>query len=428
MSPRSILHILRRRAWLIILVLAIGLPASVWFALSQEKAYMAAAVIQIESPQINDSGTGAVISADRQLDLIEQKLMSRESLLSLIEEFDLYGPEMPPDNKVIQLRNDARITKILDPAQAFQPNAQPSGLTVTVQMPSSELAADVANAIVDRIVAEAEERNVSRAARTLEFFRAEEQRVGAAIDAKEHQLASFKQANASSLPDALEAQRLRLNQLQERKLELDGEIIELQTSADRLREEELARQTSLIQQQSDLVAQSIAEIEAALDAAPEVERQLQAITRELELLQTEYTAVTTRRTEAALTNEIEAQDNAARFEVLERARPPYYPVSASRRKIAMAGALASGMVALILAAGLEMFSPALRSAEQVQRRLGVQPVVVIPVLSSRGQRMRRRRNWLFGLVALGLAVWAAIRVIGSQLFSWLPFAGRSGPA
>ncbi|NDU99472.1 Wzz/FepE/Etk N-terminal domain-containing protein [Pseudoroseicyclus tamaricis] len=418
-------RVLRRHVWLILLVLLLGLPASLWFALSQDRAYQAIAVIQIEAPQINDAGTGATITADRQLELIEQKLMSRESLLSMIDEYGLYGPEVPRDQQVALLRQDARIEKILPAEAAFNPNVQPSGLNITVRMPTPELAATIANAFLDQIITEAEARNLSRAARTLEFFRTEEARVGAAIEAKEAELARFKEANSDSLPEAIEAQRTRLAQLQETQLELDSQIIELQTGADRIREEDLSRQTSLLQSQRDLVAETIAGIEAALAAAPEVERQLLAINRELEQLQTEYTAVTARRTEAALSNEIEAQDNASRFEVLERAEPPFYPVTASRKKLAIAGGAGSLVLAIGLAFLLELLSPTLRTAEQVERQLGVQPIVVIPVLTSRRARHRRWGTGLLALGGLALALWAAIRAFGGQLSGLLPFLGRS---
>ncbi|WP_373355180.1 chain-length determining protein [Pseudoroseicyclus sp. CXY001] len=415
---RRLLRILARRGWIVVLLVAIGVPASIWYALGRERVYEAWAVVQIEAPQIDDTGLGTMSggAADRQLDLIEQKLMSRDSLLALAEEFELYGPAVPVVQQTDILRSSIQISKIVDPAAAYNPLAQPSGLTIGVRMTDPQLAADIANALLEQIIDEAQSRNLGRAARTLEFYRGEEARVGAAITAKEEELARFKEAWSDSLPEALASQRARLDRLEESRRDFDSQIIELQSGSDRLREEELARQTALLEQQRDLVDASIAEVAEAIAAAPEVERQLLAITREMELLQTEYTAITQRRTDAALNNEIEAQDNAARYEVLERAVPPYAPVTASRKKLALAGGAASLIAGLALAFVLELMSPALRSAEQVERQLGVQPVVVIPVISRQGPgRLLRRGGVLAVAVGLALGAWALLRTTGASL-------------
>jgi hypothetical protein len=150
-------------------------------------------------------------------------------------------------------------------------------------------------------------------------------------------------------------------------------------------------------------------IEAAIAATPGVERELGAMARRLVQLEAELGVVTTRRTEAAMTQLLESQDRTSRLVVLERALPAEFPSSRSRKKIAMAGAVASVMAALGLALALELTSPGIRSAAQMRRELGVDPVVVIPTL-------KRRRHWgcrvggLFaGLVALGAAGWAVVQ-------------------
>lgn len=414
-SPMGIIRALWRRSWIIILVLAIGVPGALYYALSQVRLYSATAIIQIEAPQIVVAADGqarATVTADNQLELIEQKLMSRENLLAIMEQFDLLTDEAPRTEQVNAFRSAIAINKLSDPSQAYRPDVQPTGLSITVQLPAAQFAADIANMLLDEIITEAAERAQGRAERTLEFFSGEEQRVGDQIVNLAAEFARFKQQNADALPDAVPRQREQLARLEEAQLTLDQRLIEVQTGSDRVREEDLARQTELLQQQRELIDAQIGEIDAALSRAPEVERQYSAFAREIARLQTQFDAITARRTEAAMTQQIEAQEQSARYTVLERAEAPYYPVTASRKKLAIAGAMASLMVAVGLALLVEVMSPAIRSAAQLERQLGVTPVIVIPRLMSRGQRLRRIRNYI-------LAGLAALAALAFSLKGWL---------
>lgn len=401
----DVLGLLRRRGWLIVLILMIGIPAAILYALSRPQLFEATAVIQIEAPQVAATSAtqpAPVLQGDTQLDLIQQKLMSRDVLTGIIDKFSIFPAEVPLTEQVALLRGAVTITKLVDPAQAFQPNVQPSGLSITVRLDNAQKAADVANELLADILAEAQSRSEGRATRTLQFFEAEEARVSAEIDAAETEFARFKEANGASLPDGVTGQRDQQSQLVQSRIALDQQIIELQTNSDRLRFEEVARQNDLLEQQRNLIDQNIATIQTALDAAPEVQRQFSAFDRQLGQLQEEFRVITTRRTEAAMNQLLETQDQAARFEVLETAIVPDYSVSASRRKVALAGAVFSGILALGLAFGVEMMNPAIRTAAQLERQLGVQAVIVIPHLTNSRASRNRKLSWLLvGLAVVG---------------------------
>ena len=89
-----------------------------------------------------------------------------------------------------------------------------------------------------------------------------------------------------------------------------------------------------------------------------------------------------------MTQELESRDQSDRFEVLERALVPEYPVSKSRRKLLMAGVIASLFAAIGAVLALEWLSPNLRTALQIERATGLRPIVVIPELTA--PRRRRR--------------------------------------
>lgn len=409
-SVSAIVKALLRRFWMIVLITTVGTVGAVLYALSRPATYEATAVIQIEMARVEENLAAPVTArgstVDTRLKLIEQKLMSRDSLIEVIQKFDLFAgdPNMSMAQKVGLLRGAAQIQELIDPEQAWRPGAQPSGLIITVRMGEAQLAADVANDLLARVLVEGKSRRESRAARTLAFFEGEEARVTAEIAVLEERLATFKSDNQASLPTNLTNQQAQLTRLRENQLEIERQMIQLQTEADRRRAEDLARQTTLLTQQKLLLEERIVVIERALAAAPEVERQLGAMERELTQLQEEASMISTRRTEAAMNQQLESQNQFERFEVLETAIVPEYPVSSGRRKLAMAGAMGSGMLAVGLALALEFLSKGIRTASQLEKELNIRPVVVIPNLDK--QKMRRRRR--LGLIGMALAVMAGL--------------------
>ena len=93
----------------------------------------------------------------------------------------------------------------------------------------------------------------------------------------------------------------------------------------------------------------------------------------------------------------------------------------SRKKTAFMGGVASIVFGVGLALILEIMNPAIRNATQLERALGIQTVVSIPVVQT--QREQRMRNvmilgWLLGMLAL---VPAALRVINDRWPNINPF-------
>lgn len=426
-TPRNLMRIIWRRLPAMILVLMIGLPLAAYYVINQPRLYEAIAVIQIESAQVVQTGAQGIAASngpDQQLDLIQQKLGSRDSMAAVIEELNLFEQEPSPNERVGLLRGAVEITKLIDPTQAFRPDATPSGLIITVRMGDPDEAAAVANHFLNAIVTEAAERASERAQITLDFFIEQEDRVNAEILAAEQEIASFKLANAGSLPTDVVAQRDILNTLREQRLVLDQQLIEVRSGSERLRED-AERQARLLEEQLAFLQADIDDIEAALAAAPDVERQLSSLERRLEQLETEYTAITNNRTEAAVRERLESQDQAQRFEILETAIPPEFSISSSRTRLALMGGFAVGMLALLVGFLLEVSRPVIRNASQLESQLGIQAVITVPHLSGRVQRRRQLAGvvaLIMGIVAIPAWFLFGFRDVAQRLF------GGSTPA
>ncbi|MGY3438338.1 GumC family protein [Marinovum sp. KMM 9879] len=414
-------NVLRRRLPLIMLATLIGCALSVHFALKQPKVYEAIAVAQIEDATIIDNRTGQT-DAGHRLTLIEQRMMARDNVIEIIEDFQLFTEEDEfVGYKVALFRDSTRITPVMDNSQPWLNNGSPTGLTITVTMSDPQQAADVANELLARIVDQGRSRQEEQTEQALAFFSGEERRLTGLILDAERRVAEFKQRNSDSLPSAVTGQRTRLDTLRQTELDIDRDLIELQTNSRRAREGVIEAQITQLEEQRSLVRRRISEVEASLDDAPRVEQELNVLDRELTQLREQLSQITGRKVAEETERTLQQQKQTERFEVLETALVPEYPVSRSRKKTAIMGGIASVIFGLGLALILEMTNPAIRNSMQLERALGVQTVVSIPVVRTRGEKRLRGMlvvGWAVGALTL---ITAALRLITDRWPNSNPF-------
>lgn len=431
-SIGEVLSALKRRALLIFLVTVLGSAASVWLALNQTKVFEATAVVQIEEGQVPDSLAGASAQnqdSSREVRLIEQRLMSRDNLVALMQEHDLFtaDPAMGVGQRLFQMRQAVQIEEIRANTASFAAQQEmPSGLRIRVALPDAQAAADIANQMMYQVIDQSRDRSLNSARETLAFFTGEAERVETEIEAMEAEIADFKRDNAEALPSGIGALRAQLTTLEDSQLSLEREIVELEGNSTRQREEVLARQLGLMREQRALIAERIAEIDATLLRAPGVERELSALERDLDRLKDQYSVITRRKADAEMGQMLEDRQQMDRFEVLETALVPEVSASSGRKKIVLAGTMAGFLAGLGLAFIIELMNPAIRSAAQMERVLGLQPVVAIPVVEARRDRQARR---LRSITALGLLAALALGLyrLFSDAASWQAVIDRFLP-
>lgn len=173
----------------------------------------------------------------------------------------------------------------------------------------------------------------------------------------------------------------------------------------------LASQIKLVQDQKAELEKRRDELTESLQRTPGIEIQLNGMGRKLTEKQEMHAAITRKRAEAETGERMELNQQAERFEVIENAIVPHKPIAPDRRKIVGMG---SGMMiafALGLAFMVDQMRPRVRSAAQLERQLGLRPVVSLPVIRTRRER---RRRWTLrgGLAAMILlAIPAGLYVI-----------------
>jgi tyrosine-protein kinase Etk/Wzc len=390
----GVIRAFRNRVVIFLLLLIIGVVATIVYTLSQPQSYRAIAVIQIESPQVAEPSLGTLGSgAAHRLQLIEQRLMARDNLMEKINTYNLYAalPDLDDQEKVSLLREAISINQIEGEIAGFGSIAVPSGLTISVQLGDPEAASALANDLVQQVIDQNEERRESQARETLSFFEQEEARLLNAVETLEEELAVFKQTNADILPSAMPGLVGSEAAFESNILDIDRQILSLKSDGNRQRDEFVDRQVAILEEQKTLLAERAAGVREKIQRAPEAERELGRLTRELTLFQGQYEIVTVSRSEAELSLSLEDRNQAERFEILETALPSETPVSTSRRLMFGIGLALSIIGAGIVIFIFEQMNPAIRNAGRLKSELDLTPVVSIPsIVSPReafGQRL-----------------------------------------
>lgn len=410
---------LRRRAALLMLVISLGIVGSVFYALQQEHVYQSTAVLQITAPPVEEGAVAGEQTAARLIQQLQQRLMARDNVLALIEDYGLFvdAPAMSDSDKVGAFRSAVSMESI-ESVRLSVPDGSVSALRITVQMDSPDLAAMVANDLAASVMELRARGSTERTQSVLEFFSTEERRLAEEIEALEGEIADFKVENDALLPDTLPNRRDRLNGLRERVLDLDSRLSALERERAALASEpsrgvvlrqieELDEEIADLSDERVLLQENIEEILDTIRRTPETERMLSAYERRLQQLRDQYAVATNRRAEAEIGQRLETERQAERFEILESAVEPEYPAGPSRRNIAVAGTLLSAIVAVVIAMVLETFNPVVRSAAQMRRDLDLRPVVSIPFVQTPFERRRQHVTRLSAFIALALAILVA---------------------
>lgn len=214
------------------LFVAVSVAAvSVIVALSLPPAYVAQMRLLLEAPQIPSELAASTVTTPEieQLEIIEQRLMTRENLLAIARAQQVF-------ENVEKMSADAIVNAMR--ARTIFRRASRRGdtplMTITFEARNAAVAASVLSAYLTRI----EERNIAfRTAlvgNTLEFFQQEVARLGTDLDRQSARILEFKNANADALPEGLNYRMNQQSLLQERLSQIISEISTLTRQRERL--------------------------------------------------------------------------------------------------------------------------------------------------------------------------------------------------
>jgi uncharacterized protein involved in exopolysaccharide biosynthesis len=168
-------------------------------------------------------------------------------------------------------------------------------------------------------------------------------------------------------------------------------------------------QIAAMQQRGLELRKKMTDLESRMSSAPQVERQYQAVTRDLDSARAKYQDLVKRQMDSEVSEAAIANGTADKFHIKSRPSLPDKPAKPQRIAIfavAFAFALVAAMTSIVFS---QLIDPTVRGVRDIRDILDVTPLTAVPVIEQPGRNPHRKMRWAFSraasvLLAVGCAV------------------------
>jgi succinoglycan biosynthesis transport protein ExoP len=501
------LAILRRRGLLLVATLVGLLAVALVVVVVIPPVYQSTGTIMVESQTIPTDliPASAASLIDERIEVIRQRVMTRENLFKIIEKHNLFrdsAQSLTVSEKIDEMRKQISIESVGANIKSSRRQGQGTiAFRLTFEHRKPEITQRVANELVTLFLDENVKSRTERATETTEFLTQEADKLRVELEKVETQLAAYKQEHSKALP---QHQELHMSMLSRTETELKDAEREYKAAQEELRfldlelsaakagitpktgaayapqnpqdigslKAEYQRLLSLYTEAHPdvrAVKRKIDALEAAAPAAgaagaekpaaapvslevarvqtkiaatntrieslagqiktlrgrmasyeqqllktPQVERGLITLMRDHESAQKKYGEIHAKQMSAKIAENLEGENKAERFSLLEPPAFPDKPSKPDRGKILLLGIFAAvgGSGGLVLF--LETLNQRIRGQEALAIAIRQRPMVTIPYIVIEDEVLRRKR--LLKWVAIAAV---AVIVISTALLHFL---------
>lgn len=223
--------IFMRRLPYFLVIAVILAAAAIATAYILPPVYQSSASMLVEPQQISGQESTAQIDPYEQIQIIEQRIMTRANLYDMAQRIGINPDQDDMSVGAVIADMRSRIEFIgFEPDPTTKPGT-PGATIIGVNFfgPTPQLAAKGANDLVSLILQENVRLRTDRASDTLDFFKGEVERLSGAIEAQSKKIAEFKTAHVSALPDSTASRRAQQEREQQRLLDLEREEAQLKS-------------------------------------------------------------------------------------------------------------------------------------------------------------------------------------------------------
>ena len=190
------------------------------------------------------------------------------------------------------------------------------------------------------------------------------------------------------------------------KADLESELVVAKIQAQI--EAAKVRLESLLQQKKSTQAKA-SQLQAQVTKSPQVEKGLFTLMRDYENAKAKYEEVKSKQLNAKIAENLEQENKAERFSMLEPPVFPDKPIRPNRLKIIALGLFAALASAVALVALLETLDKRVRGVEAMTAVINMRPLVVVPYIYTQ-QELRRKKNLTRNLL-LAMGVFLILMLI-----------------
>ena len=209
LSLSDYFSIMRRRAVYLIAIFIVVLLTAIAVAFIIPPAYRAIGTIMVELPQILD---GVVPKSNRndldeRINVIKQRVMTRESLLQIINKYGLYrenSGNQTTTELIDKMRSRIAVESISsDDSRSSRQGLPAIAFTISFEDKSPQVALQVTNDLVTLFLNWNIKLRTEGATETTEFFSQESDKLKAEVDKLEEKISAYKRQNSENLPEQL---------------------------------------------------------------------------------------------------------------------------------------------------------------------------------------------------------------------------------
>lgn len=420
------LEIFKRRIFFFAIPFVILLITGVLIVVIQRPIYRAEGKILVELPEIPKDLVEPTVTAaaTERIQVIEQRLMARDSLLPIVTKFNLFASQRQwmSGTQLLDLmrqRSEIQLVDLNTPIAGGAPfmlsGSSAIAFTVSFEYENPDVAAKVANEYLTSILNEDVQSRTGRATETTEFLAQEVKRLQDKLDGINGQIFAIKRQSLDStqgsqeIPEELKAQTDELTALRAQLIQATAVYSDQHPTVIALRKRIAALQSQLKKTtKTTMAAPSDKDVDALVQQQKATEQDLDTASKKL--------------TAARLGESLERNQQSEHLQVLEQPVIPQRPVKPNRPKLfafSLAVAMAAGFGTVILA---EMLDKTIRSSRELVGVLDSRLFVSIPYILTAGETAQRKRKIVFLWVALGVFLLLGLAValyIGIEIdFSW----------
>jgi uncharacterized protein involved in exopolysaccharide biosynthesis len=382
--------------------------AGIALVANQQPIYLSQGKILVEAQEIPADLVRSTVpdTADQRIQVIQQRLMTRDKLLGVVNKFDLFvaGREWMSTIQLIDLMKERTQFGQIDlkSPSAYGTNTRTIGFTLGFEYEDPEIATKVANEFLTLILAEDARTRSSQATETTRFLESEVNRLQADLSATETKLSDLRRRPRDPEQDVPDQVKLRDRMLVELKADLAQKAStysDAHPAVQALRRKVAALEKEVASEASATPKTRTVSVDSEIEA---VERQVASIDKSLEDANRKLTL-------ARQGEQMERDRQAERLTVIEQ--PTVQPVKSHRIKLlAMALAIAGlAGVGAVLAA--EAFDKSIRGTHELSGVIDSHLIVTIPYIETRAETLRNRNKKVLLVAGFAAFVLAGIAAV-----------------
>ncbi|MDF2368684.1 hypothetical protein [Sneathiella sp.] len=235
-SPINIERIIsaaKRRFLFFLIPFVLVLAGAIAVILILPPLYSAYGTILVETQQISPDLIESTVSSDpdQRIRMIEQRVMTRENLLKIIDKFSVYGEDrkfLTVSELVFQMQDNIAIDVITSSFSGNRRGETTIAFYVGFSHENPQIATDVANELVTLFLSENVRTRTERASEATAFLSDEAAKVRRQLTQVESEIVAYKQKYKDALPEHLGLRQSMLDRSEDQVRDLRRDLRALQ--------------------------------------------------------------------------------------------------------------------------------------------------------------------------------------------------------